>query len=439
MAFLEHLRANASATSSSNSVLDALQKGAFQRLSELHVPSVNEEEWRFTNLRELNKVDFVPVLPEATDGKVSEAFLSKYRLSDCARQQLVFIDGALATPLSDFDEPEGLTLAKVSDLSANELAELAPHFGKINRFDFDLFATLNEAFFFDGMVLRIDKSVHLEQPIHFLHITTAAAAGKILSPRVYLHADRGAQASIIEEFVSTDEVDYLNVPSVETFLDESAHVVHVKVQQDSREAFHVARVSAHLNRHSHYETYTVSTGAKLSRNDAIAIQREDEINCTLDGLVMITGNQHSDTHTIMDHQKPWGESHQLHKVIVDDHAHSVFNGKIFVRKYAQKTNSFQENRTLLMSPTATVNTKPQLEIFADDVKCSHGATIGQLEDEQLFYLNTRGLSKNEAKMLLLRAFAGQVIYKVPVDAIKPRLLELMEKFTAKDILVEANS
>jgi Fe-S cluster assembly protein SufD len=281
--------------------------------------------------------------------------------------------------------------------------------------------------------IDLPKDVVVDVPIHILFIN-ASSSPVANAPRVLVTAGTHARATVIEESVGSEGSVYLNVPVLEFDLQRGAHVTHVKVQRDSKQAFHIGRVGATVARDGHYESYSIQLGSKISRNDVVATQTEEQMFATLDGLVLIGGDQLSDTHTVMDHAKPYGESHQLHKVLVDGNATSVFNGKIFVRKDAQKVNSFQENRNLLMSDDGTVHTKPQLEIFADDVKCSHGATIGQLVPDELFYLKSRGLDDRAARELLTQAFAFEVIENIPVASLRERLGKIVTDYAHHSVM-----
>jgi Fe-S cluster assembly protein SufD len=216
-------------------------------------------------------------------------------------------------------------------------------------------------------------------------------------------------------------------------LERDAYVKHTKIQRESRQAIHIARTAAHVKQHSNYESYTITLGAKLSRNEPRITQLEEETEFTVDGLVLIDGRQVSDTHSVMDHRFSHTDSHQLHKCVINGRAHSVFNGKIFVRQDAQKIDSFQENRNLLLSRKGTVNTKPQLEIFADDVVCTHGATVGQLEDDEVFYLKSRGLSEQQARELLTYAFALETIENITVDSVQELLVDEVHQYTSRSL------
>jgi Fe-S cluster assembly protein SufD len=246
-------------------------------------------------------------------------------------------------------------------------------------------------------------------------------------------AGEGSEITVVEDHVGLGNNKYFNLPVVEVSAGKEAYVKHTKMQRDSREAIHIARTSAFVHKHANYESYTITLGAKLSRNEPRISQRDEEVQFTVDGLVLIDGDQVSDTHSVMDHRFPHCESHQLHKCVINDKAHSVFNGKIFVRQHAQKIDSFQENRNLLLSRKGVVNTKPQLEIFADDVVCTHGATVGQLDEDEVFYLKSRGLSEKQARELLTYAFALETIENITVESVQKLLVDEVHKFTDRQL------
>jgi FeS assembly protein SufD len=224
----------------------------------------------------------------------------------------------------------------------------------------------------------------------------------------------------------------MTIPVSEFKVDSNAHIHHVRIQRDSLRAVHVSRPATYIEKNGEYHSYTISLGGHLTRNEPMVVQEDEEVDFTLDGLVLIDGDQIADTHSIMDHRFSHGNSHQLHKVVVKGNAHSIFNGKIFVRKDAQKIDSFQENRNLLLSANGLVNTKPQLEIFADDVLCSHGATIGQLDPEHVFYLQSRGMTEQKAKEVLTYAFALETIENIKVDSVHKLLIDEVKRYTTSE-------
>jgi Fe-S cluster assembly protein SufD len=399
------------------------------RLSALGQPDTNDEEWRFTNLKQLYRTEF----GQATSLDIRD-LLESAEIPESEGARVVFLNGHIEDSLTDLSKVSvDARIVRFSTANEDESASIIEHLNSHMSLGDDAFLAFNGSLLTDGLWIDLPKNVIVETPIHVLFInssdTPAASA-----PRVLVTAGTHARATVIEESVGVEGSTYLNVPVLEFDLQRGAHVTHVKVQRDSKQAFHIGRVGATIARDGHYESYSIQLGSRISRNDVVATQTEEQMYVTLDGLVLIGGDQLSDTHTLMDHAKPYGESHQLHKVLVDGNATSVFNGKIFVRKDAQKVNSFQENRNLLLSLEGTVHTKPQLEIFADDVKCSHGATIGQLVPEELFYLKSRGLDDRASRELLTQAFALEVIVNIPVASLRERLARIVSDFAHQSVM-----
>ena len=282
-----------------------------------------------------------------------------------------------------------------------------------------MFAALNTAFLHDGALIIVPRSISVDDPVHLLFIATQKEAAS--HPRCLLIAESGSAVTVVEDYVSLQEEAYVTNAVTEIVLADNAQVNHIRVQRDSTEAFHIASCAVSLAHASRYRSVSVALGARISRYDLNALLAAEGVECTVDGLALITGRQLADTHTCIDHAKPHGTSWQSHKCIVDGAAHAVFNGKIMVRPGAQRTDSSQSSRNLLLNAKARVDTKPQLEIFADDVKCAHGATVGQLDNEEVFYLKSRGLSEITARNLLTYAFGAEIIDRISVASLKHRL------------------
>jgi Fe-S cluster assembly protein SufD len=267
-------------------------------------------------------------------------------------------------------------------------------------------------------------------PIHILFVSTQA--GVAVCPRLLVLADAGAACTVIEDYVSLTDVAHFTNAVTEVSVASGASVRHVRLQRESAAAFHIATCAVAVAKDASYSSQSIACGARLSRYNLDIAQRGEGAEIAIDGLAMIQGEQLADTHTSMDHAFPNGRCTQLHKTIVGGAAHAVFNGKILVREGAQLTNSAQQNRNLLLSPRAHVDTKPQLEIFADDVKCAHGATVGQLDAEQLFYLRSRGLPETQARNLLTYAFGAEIIRRIPVPSLVDQLQRLVLDQTGGD-------
>ncbi len=273
----------------------------------------------------------------------------------------------------------------------------------------------------------VPRNTSVTTPIHLLFIATQKEVTS--SPRCLLIGETGSKVTVIEDYVALQEACYITNTVTEVSLAANAQASHIRIQRDSDQAFHLANCSVSLAHASQYQSTSITLGALISRYNMNVQLKDEASECSINGLALITNKQLADTHTCIDHLKPHGTSHQQHKCIVDGAAHAVFNGKIIVRPHAQLTNSTQSSRNLLLTRQAHVDTKPQLEIFANDVKCAHGATVGQLDDEEIFYLKSRGLSEVAARNLLTYAFAAEIINCIPIASLKNRLEQTVLKQT----------
>jgi Fe-S cluster assembly protein SufD len=287
------------------------------------------------------------------------------------------------------------------------------------------FTALNTALVESGAFIHVPKGVNASTPIHLLFLMDENEAPTVSFPRLLVVAEEGSSATVIESYASAGESSYFTNAVVEIKLADTARLNYYKVQRENAKAFHIATTNAELGRNSSFNSTTITLGAGLSRHNINVALNHEGAECWVDGLYIVGEGQHTDTHSLIDHRQPHCTSHQLYKGILDGKSRAVFNGKVFVRRDAQQTDALQTNRNLLLSPDARVDTKPQLEIFADDVKCAHGATVGQLEEEELFYLESRGLHTDLARNLLTYGFAEEVIEKIKIESIKAELDELV--------------
>jgi Fe-S cluster assembly protein SufD len=412
-----------------HSSIDQIKSNAHGLLTSTSFPTSRDEEWRFTGIRSLGKNQF----EMASDQLTPDAKYDTATVPEAEKSTLVFVNGVLSPDLSKVsDIPKGVILSGFADAAQNHPDLLEKYFNSANNFENDYFVLLNTSLFRDGVFVYVPKEVKVEQIFHVVYITTGSDQSATF-PRNLIVAERHSEFTVVEEYIGNDQHTYLTTSMTEIILGQNAKMAHVRLQKDGLDAFHINRIVSKLSNNADLQSYTISLGASLFRNDVRAIMNGEGSHATLDGLVLASENQLSDTHSIMDHQMPNCTSHQLHKTIVDGRATSVFNGKIFVRKDAQKTDAFQENHNLQLSRDGQVYTKPQLEIFADDVKCSHGATIGQLNEEQEFYLRSRGLSDFECREILTYGFATEVIESLPVESIKNDLKKAVESFTKRGI------
>lgn len=396
--------------------LDARRAQALERANALTVPTTRDEEWRFTDITPLTRIHFQPAQS-----------VTRLALSDIGRfivpeatVRLVFVDGIFAPELSAVpDSPAGVQVSTLAEAAEARSALLEKHLARHVAFENNLFAALNTSYLRDGALVTAGKNQACAAPVHLLFVATQKETAAY--PRCLVIAETGAECTVIEDFVSLEDGAYFNNAVTEMVVGAGARVRHVRLQRESLNAFHIAHCAVTLDKDASYLSNTVTLGARISRYDLNVAQNGEGAEMKIDGLALISGRQLADTHTLMAHARPSGRSAQIHKTIVGGAAHAVFNGKVFVHEGAQLTDSSQESRNLLLSGRAHIDTKPQLEIFADDVKCSHGATVGQLDAEQLFYLRSRGLSDASARNLLTYAFGAEIIDRIPVRSLVERL------------------
>jgi len=394
--------------------LDGLRAEAANLLEVLSLPTTRNEEWRFTDISALTKLSFSPAL---NANCLRDADIAHFYIEE-ATTRLVFVDGIYAPQLSSASSDSGVVASNLPMVLATHTTTIEEHLGRHVALPDNVFAALNTVFLHDAAVIVAPRNRVVAAPVHLLFIATQKEA--VSAPRCLLVAESGSSITLIEDYVSLQDATYLVNPVTEVALADHAHVKHIRVQRDSQHAFHIANCAVSVGQSSNYQSVSIAMGAQLSRYNLNVLMAEGS-QCAVDGLALITDSQLADTHTCIDHTKAHGVSRQLHKCIVGGSAHAVFNGKIMVRQGAQRTNSAQSNRNLLLTDKAHVDTKPQLEIIADDVKCAHGATIGQLDSEEVFYLKSRGLSDSVARNLLTYAFAAEIINRIPVPSLKHQL------------------
>jgi len=407
----------------SASWLSRLRENAMAHFAEVGFPTTKDEEWKYTNVAPIARSGFEP-LPLAVPA--SSADDSSVGIAETRHSRLVFVNGRLRTDLSSLTAlpPEVVALDLREAFADERYAEIVrEHLARQADFVANGFTALNTAFTNDGAFVYIPKGVTLEAPLNLLFISDPAGSNKVTFPRVLVVAGENSNATLIESYLSTHEAAYFTNAVVEIVLKEGARLEHYKVQRENTQAFHIATTAADLGANSRYDSTTITLGAQLSRHDINVIMDHEGAECWVDGLYLVTGSQHTDTHSVIDHRKPHCNSHQLYKGILDGRSRAVFNGKIFVRHDAQKTDAMQTNKNLLLSNEARVDTKPQLEILADDVKCAHGAAVGQIDEDELFYLETRGIHPDLARNLLTYGFAEEVIGKIKIASIQAQLDE----------------
>jgi Fe-S cluster assembly protein SufD len=417
-AFLDGLLGPApAAVVSGVSMLDGLRARALERANALSVPTVRDEDWRFTDLDVMSRMSFQP----ATIAGVIEAdTLREWTIPEC-ETRLVFVDGILAPAFSSTGSASGITVCSLQQALQQHAAIVDRHLGRIAEFDRHLFAALNTAFLRDCAVVSVEKARSASTPVHVLHVATRHERSHAVYPRSLIVAGAASRVTIVEDFVAMPQAGYFSAPVTEVVLDAHASVTHVRLQRESLQAFHLGKTDVKQASGSQYRCISIALGARLSRFDQTVVHCAEACETAIDGLALIGQRQLADTHSTVDHAAGQGRLRQLHKCIASGGAHGVFNGKILVRQGAQQTDAAQSCRGLLLSDRARLDVKPQLEIFADDVKCAHGAAIGQLDADELFYLRSRGLTEARARNLLTYAFAAEIIERVPIDSLVKRL------------------
>ena len=411
--------------------LQDLRERAAARFTALGFPTVRDEEWRFTNVAPIAAAEFK--LAGTEPAMITEADLAGYLYSD-AEHRLVVVNGAFSRALSRVEGlPAGVLVGSLAAAVTEQPEIVQRYLGQLADFATRAFTALNTALAADGAFVYIPDGVVLEKPLHLLYVSTNGDAPIMTSARSLIVAGDRTQARIVETFTGARGAAYFTNAVTELVAGENAVIDHYKVQEESFEAFHVAAMHVHAARGANVSSHSFSLGGKLVRNDVNALLDGDGAECTLNGLYLADGDRLVDNHTMIDHAKPHCPSHEVYKGILGGKARAVFNGKIVVRQDAQKTDAKQTNRALLLSDNASINTKPQLEIFADDVKCTHGAAIGQLDDDAIFYLRARGLTFFEARDMLIHAFAGQILDRVKIDSLKQALEGELYAQLAKDL------
>jgi Fe-S cluster assembly protein SufD len=389
-----------------------LRKAGLARFAELGFPTLNDEDWRFTNVAPIAKLPFKPVFQPAKDGVTAET-VKKCSFGSLPATRLVFVDGHYVADLSiPGQEVQGVIVTNLAAALTSHAALLEKHLGRHAQTSDNPFTALNTAYFQDGAFIYVSPGKVLNAPVHLLFISTGKEAGSTSQPRNLIVAEKGSQATVLETYASTGEAAYFTNAATELILADGAVLEHCKIQDENPNAFHVAAIHAHLGRSSNFVAHSIATGARLSRNNIRTSLAGEGVECVLNGLYVTKGDQLADHHMVVEHAQPHCNSHEYYNGILDGRSKGVFHGRILVRQAAQKTDAKQTNKNLLLSEEATADTKPQLEIYADDVKCTHGATVGQLNEESIFYLRARGIGAETARRMLIHAFAGEIIERI---------------------------
>ncbi|WP_435414148.1 Fe-S cluster assembly protein SufD [Polaribacter aestuariivivens] len=405
-----------------NSDVHEIRSEAFKNFESLGFPTKKLEAWKYTSLNSVLKQDY-SLFPK-NENAVELADVKKYFIHDIDAYKLVFIDGKYSSFLSQTTHDTIDVCLMSSALSKPKYkAVIENYFNKVAQKD--NLTSLNTAFANEGAYIYIPKNVEVEKPIQIINFTTGSEAATMLQPRNLIVVEQNAHVQIIERHQSLTSNPALTNAVTEVFAAKDATVDIYKIQNDDLNASLVDNSYIEQKSNSVVSVHTFSFGGNITRNNLNFYQKGEHIDSILKGITIIEGKQHVDHHTLVHHIEPNCESHQDYKGIYNERSTGVFNGKVIVEKEAQKTNAYQQNNNVLISDKATINAKPQLEIFADDVKCSHGCTIGQLDDNALFYMQQRGIPKKEGKALLMFAFANTVLESVKIPEVKQRIAKII--------------
>ena len=400
--------------------LRKLRQEGFARFSQLGFPTTHDEDWRFTNIAPISRNAF----QLAESAKVSRRDLKPFLIPGAACQ-LVFLNGRYAPELSSLGKlPKGVHAGSLAEAIKSDGDKLQNRLGRYATFDKDAFIALNSAFLADGGYVHVPRGVVVEAPICLLYVSTGSGAPAMAHPRNLIVAEDHSQVTVVEDYVSiASGVMFSNVVT-ELYAGEDAVVAHYMIEREDKQALNVSTLRIEQERNTNVESHSVLLGGALVRNNVHPVLAGEGGECLINGLFIGTGRQHMDNYMLVEHAQPHCNSRQFYNGILDEQAHGVFHGRIIVHKDAQKTDAKQTNRNLLLSDDAQIDTKPQLEIYADDVKCTHGATIGQVEENALFYLRSRGLDEVAARRLLLYAFASECLDRMRTGAVRTYLENL---------------
>ncbi|MET0635682.1 MAG: Fe-S cluster assembly protein SufD [Chitinophagaceae bacterium] len=407
-----------------DSSLSGIRQQAFDSYNKLGIPTVKNEEWKYTRVGGIFNKDFL--MADHVPASVSVEDFETFQLPGYANaNQLVFVDGVYSTGLSTILSPS-LSVISLEEAAGNEFSDIvAKNFNHSARFLKDGINALNTAFVHGAVFIHARKNKVVEHPVYIYNITDSRSEAVLSQPRSLVYVAEHAELEIVETYHTLGASDSITNQVMEIVVEQDAHFFYYKIQQDTTHASQVSTTHIRQVGKSFSQAVTISLNGNLVRNNLHAILEAPFAEAHLYGLYLQRGNSHIDNHTLVDHAVPNCESNELYKGVLDDNSTGVFNGKVMVRKDAQKTNAFQSNKNILLSDTASVNTKPQLEIYADDVKCSHGCTIGSLDPEGLFYLQSRGIPHQAAMALLLQGFAMDVLSQIKPAAIRAYVEELI--------------
>ncbi len=413
-----------------NKFISQLQSESKSKLSSIKFPTLKTEEWKYTNLKSLLGNGFIHSA-ELEEFKITSEDVEKIKSKNFENYLLVFVNGVLEKKLSDFQEIQNkILVSTISESVNNNKTIVEKYLSKIavNKTAFDY---LNLSNFVDGLFIQIPDNIVLEKPIQILNITGGMGKAPFVPTRNLFVVGKNSEATILQKYVGKGE-KYFNNISSEVFIDTNGTLNIYKIELENENSYHIDKTDVIQSRDSNFNHFNFSFGGNLVRTDINTELTDENIECTLNGLYIANGKQHIDNSTFINHAKPHCTSNELYKGILDDNSRGVFSGKILVERDAQLTNAYQNNNTILLSDDATVDTKPQLEIYADDVKCTHGATVGQLDESAMFYILSRGIPRDKAMAMLITAFAESVVVGVKIEALRNELNSLINENLNRD-------
>ena len=404
--------------------LNTFRKESFEILSKLNFPDKKEEAWRFTDISPILEHDFLPSFGSKEKLSKEDIYKSSFEFEEF--NTVILQNGIYDAELSNILDKKQLDVRLISSAIEDKPELLKSVIGKISDESSNVFSNLNASFLSDGLFISVKKNTVVPHPLIILNVTSAGTE-LFSNPRTYISLEENSELSLIEDYESKTGSVYLTNLVTEIQVGKSARLNHIKIQNESDKAFHISKNSVLLSRESNYSLYNLDFGGKLVRNDIELKFTDEYAECHLNGLYLTEGNQLVDNHTMINHAAPNCRSNELFKGVLSGNSRAVFSGKVFVNKIAQKTNAFQSNKNILLSESAKVDAQPQLEIYADDVKCSHGATVGQIDEEALFYLRSRGIGKELALSSLIYAFADDFVNKIQHANVLEYVEQLIEK------------
>lgn len=410
--------------------ITTLRREAISGFAKLGFPTLSDEEWRFTNLEALRRGSFS--ITENGISGVSKKSVDSYGFSglDCLR--LVFVNGRFASSLSDTkDAGEGILVKSLSEAISEQSDLVKGHLARYADYEKDAFISLNTSYFEDGVFVYVPDGTVLEKPVHVLHVSTDEDRPLFINPRNLIVIGQSSVAKVIEHYVSASQSVYFSNVVTEVVCGENANLEHYRLEFESQKAFNFSTLRVNQQKNSNIASHSILCGGAIVRNNVHPVLAGEGCNSDIYGLFISEGRQHMDNFMRVEHASPHCDSRQFYNGVLDGRSKGVFHGRILVHEGAEKTDAKQTNRNLLLSDTAQIDTKPQLEIYNDDVKCTHGATIGQMDEEALFYLRSRGISMRQAKIIMLRAFTGETLEHMSIDPVREVLEGVVMKWFEK--------